>query len=527
MIGTPYQRSSEIVLYIQETERVFRTRDFQETSAGFGVKIADLNDDGNNDVVFGTASEGIEVWLGEGRVTLTDFPCTEASEGLPYYDGYWSQLELGDVNDDGKLDIISACNTYTTVNVFINDLPNGWIEVFTESNALEVGGEPYGANFGDWDGDGLLDVAGCSWNHGANAWLVSLEGYGFPIANAGDDEIMNLGETLRLDGSDSLDRDGTIVEWSWECITHPTVVLAEVNTSRPRFTPVEDGIYDFQLMVRDDEEQWSNPDSVTITVLDPGVNYPPVAVPYHETGFGLVGETIYLDGSDSYDQDGMVETYSWSSKEPSDLLIYDADKEDPFFLASVEGDHIISLVVTDDGGGQSPPAYITIHIEADAVEVKLGPFKYDNGDPIKGAEVWLKSDGYLFNAETDSDGYADFYNGVPPGDYVCFVTKDNYIIIDEFSLSISYTGTVSIDQGTYPTAVSDETMIWLVIVIVVVIVLLMVGIGLFTAWKMKKNQPETVEAVVKESGGCPQCGGQLTYMQDFKRYFCSRCNEYF
>jgi hypothetical protein len=38
---------------------------------------------------------------------------------------------------------------------------------------LTMGGEPYGANFGDWDGNGRLDAAACSWGTGVKAWLIN------------------------------------------------------------------------------------------------------------------------------------------------------------------------------------------------------------------------------------------------------------------------------------------------------------------------------------------------------------------
>ncbi len=531
MIGTPYQRSSEVELYIQESARVFRQRDFQETSAGFGVKIADLNDDGNNDVVFGTAGDGIEVWLGEGSVTLTSFPCTEASDGLPFNDGNWNQVELGDVNGDGKLDIISACNTYTTVNVYINDLPNGWIEVFTDSNSLEVGGEPYGANFGDWDGDGLLDVAGCSWNHGANAWLVSLEGYGIPVAHAGGDETISLGESIRLDGTDSEDRDGSIVEWVWECLSHPSVTLMNDDTSRPTFNPEEEGYFDFQLTIKDNDDQWSNPATVSITVLDPGVNYPPIAVPYHETGFGLVGNKIEMDGSGSSDQDGEVVGYEWTWKSDHDLVISNANQENAYFTPIEDGEYVLSLVVTDDGGVKSPPATILIHVEEEeeeeAVVINLGPFLYDNGNPISGAAVWLEMGGQLHSEETDSQGYAKFTDGVPPGSYKCWVTKDGLTIIDEFSVSITYDGTLTVEGGEYPTATGEETIIWIIALVIILVVVLVIVIVVVMVKVTNRNQPEMVEAVIAQPrAGCPNCGGQLTYMQDFGKYYCSNCNAY-
>ncbi len=126
IVGTPYQRSEDVEMYVQGNLRSWRDVPFKETSAGFGVKILDVDLDGNNDVVYGTLNEGIKVWLGQGEVTLTSFPCTDGSEGLPSIDGAWDQVELSDINGDGKPDLIAAINTKSTVHCFINDLPGGW-----------------------------------------------------------------------------------------------------------------------------------------------------------------------------------------------------------------------------------------------------------------------------------------------------------------------------------------------------------------------------------------------------------------
>ncbi|MGA1820101.1 MAG: PKD domain-containing protein [Thermoplasmatota archaeon] len=530
MIGTPYQRSSEVVLYIQESSRVFRTRDFKETSAGFGVQIADLNSDGNNDVVYGTASEGIKVWLGAGRVTLTSFPCTDASEGLPSQGGYWSQVELADVNGDDKPDIISASNSLTTANVFINDLPTGWVEVFTGSNALEIGGEPYGANFGDWDGDGLLDVAGCGWNDGANAWLVSLEGYGIPIADAGEDETMNLGETLRLDGSDSVDRDGDIVEWAWECTTHTTITLSDSETSRPGFTPEEEGVFEFQLTVRDDDDQWSNPDKVTVTVLDPDVNYPPIADAGKDQAVEL-GDDVHLDGSLSSDIDGVVVNYLWSCTSHT-VTFNDQGEPDAWFTPDLVGDYTIRLVVEDEEGASSEPDTVTIHVEQGLVYPTLGPFLYDDGRPIVDASVYLEEGGYLYMEETDENGEVYFRHGIPPGTYSCRVVKDRILLLEGITITVDLKGTVTIGSGEIPRASAptevDNMAIWVIISVIVVMIIVAALLSMIIYTKKQGRVTEAVEvAYVQEMGGCPVCGGQLTYMQDFGKYFCPACSRYF
>ncbi|MEA3557761.1 MAG: PKD domain-containing protein, partial [Candidatus Thermoplasmatota archaeon] len=418
-MGTPYQRSTEVEMYIQGSRRSWRDIPFEETSAGFGVKILDLDLDGNNDIIFGTADEGIKAFLGQGETTLTGFPHTEVSNGLPDSDGNWNQVELGDINGDGLPDLISACNTRDTVNVYLNDLPGGWNEIFTGSDELIVGGDPYGANFGDWDGDGQLDVAGCGWDGGVNAWLVggSTGGNILPIAYAGDDITANIGDTVTLDGRDSEDPDGEIVEWEWICTSHPSLVLEDADTSRPRFTPDEEGTYRFTLRVMDDEDEWSGISSVKVAVLDPTVNYPPVA----EAGSSLsaeVGETVHLDGSASYDPDGEIVGWDWTCTSHTMTMI-DADTSMPGFVPEEEGEYKFRLIVEDDGGELSDPDVVSVHVGSGIVYVNpnVGPIRYDDGEPVVGASVTMTGGENSYTRDTDANGYARFTMGVLPGDY--------------------------------------------------------------------------------------------------------------
>ncbi|MCK5773470.1 MAG: VCBS repeat-containing protein, partial [Thermoplasmata archaeon] len=97
VVATPYQGSTNVMMYIQGASRSWNQVDFKETDNGFGVKVQDLDGDGNNDVVYGTRTEGIRAWLGEGTTNLQGFPCTDASTGLPDTGGDYDQVELGDV----------------------------------------------------------------------------------------------------------------------------------------------------------------------------------------------------------------------------------------------------------------------------------------------------------------------------------------------------------------------------------------------------------------------------------------------
>ncbi|WP_455393123.1 FG-GAP repeat domain-containing protein [[Eubacterium] cellulosolvens] len=189
LVGCPYSNSRAIRMYIQTSKRTWEEVKFKNVkNKAFGIKITDINSDGNSDIIYGTGNEGIRAWLGNGGGSIggTDFQWEDGSMGLHDSGGYWSQLELQDLTGDGKPELIAANNGGDEVYLYLNDLPKGWAWIFTgdsgsddpllNEDTLFIGGEPYGANFGDWDGDGEWDLAACSWGKGVKAWLIEGEG---------------------------------------------------------------------------------------------------------------------------------------------------------------------------------------------------------------------------------------------------------------------------------------------------------------------------------------------------------------
>lgn len=80
-----------------------------------------------------------------------------------------------------------------------------------------------------------------------------------PVADAGKDRQIQVGETLTLDRTDSTDEDGTIVSYKWNIEEwddeDPTGKLSSTNSGKPKFsTPslkVSPGIYGIDLTVED------------------------------------------------------------------------------------------------------------------------------------------------------------------------------------------------------------------------------------------------------------------------------------
>ena len=93
-----------------------------------------------------------------------------------------------------------------------------------------------------------------------------------PVANAGSDQIVQIGSVVTLDGSGSRDTDGDALTYAW-ALTTPAGSNATLSSStvvRPSFSADAEGVYTATLIVNDGILD-SVPDSATITAGPPGV----------------------------------------------------------------------------------------------------------------------------------------------------------------------------------------------------------------------------------------------------------------
>lgn len=184
-----------------------------------------------------------------------------------------------------------------------------------------------------------------------------------PIADAGPDQaIIEIGTTVQLDGcpnvSRSWDDDGDPITFSWSFVNKPLgseAVISDPNICDPTFVADIHGEYEIELVVSDPWES-SEPDRVIVSFE----NVRPVAVAGNNQSV-VQGDTVYLDGSGSYDANLDPLTYNWSIvSKPADSL---AEIDDPspmqtHFDADLPGEYIVSLIV-NDGFVDSDPSNIT------------------------------------------------------------------------------------------------------------------------------------------------------------------------
>ncbi|MDX2410373.1 MAG: PKD domain-containing protein [Woeseiaceae bacterium] len=241
----------------------------------------------------------------------------------------------------------------------------------------------------DNDGDGNTDSADsdCAVNTA-------------PVANAGLDQTVNVGDTVTLDGSNSSDADSDPLTYSWS-LTVPGgsgATLSDAAVVGPTFVPDVDGTYTATLVVNDGMDD-SAPTDAVITAQVVVVNNPPVA----DAGLDqnvTVGDTVTLDGSGSSDADSDPLTYSWSLSVPggSGATLSDTTAASPTFVADVAGDYVAQLIVND---GTEDSAADTAMTTASAVPVNNPPVANAGPDENVTVNDTVVLDG---SGSTDADG---------------------------------------------------------------------------------------------------------------------------
>ena len=129
--------------------------DFATDGTPLGIVIGDIDGDGKSDVVTANFTGTTVSVL---RNTSTSGVISYAAKvGLATGDGPIS-VAVGDLDGDGKLDLVTANYSTTTVSVLRNTSISG-IMSFAAKADFTVGAGPYSVAIGDIDGDGKPDLA--------------------------------------------------------------------------------------------------------------------------------------------------------------------------------------------------------------------------------------------------------------------------------------------------------------------------------------------------------------------------------
>ena len=118
--------------------------------------VGDFNSDGRDDFAVNEINANFRFYLNDGDGTSFSLAWTSSNLGTAYYN------QVVDFDSDGDLDLIACAFTSGTLTFF----ENAGNATFTERQSLvdpsTFSAEPnygYGLAVGDFDGNGLLDIA--------------------------------------------------------------------------------------------------------------------------------------------------------------------------------------------------------------------------------------------------------------------------------------------------------------------------------------------------------------------------------
>jgi hypothetical protein len=168
-------------------------------SCGGGVAVGDINNDGHADLAVADHCAGVFVYLGDGHghwkaSTQELSPAISRRSDLAENDEIAAQgsedLALGDVNEDGFLDLVVASTHEAGLSVYLGDgSGKSWKEADSTGLPTAEHPEPGGSRPGrgeagwanqvwlyDMNGDGYLDVV-ASYFSGPRVWLGDGKGH--------------------------------------------------------------------------------------------------------------------------------------------------------------------------------------------------------------------------------------------------------------------------------------------------------------------------------------------------------------
>ena len=317
-----------------------------------------------------------------------------SSVDLGFEDGPLRGHTAGDFSLDGNVDVAFVRENTNELKVFLGDGTG----VLARDTPLvfSVGGEPQNIVSGDFNNDGMLDIAVSNRNAGSPTVSVLLQHdpnappNELPVANPGGPYTGTVDIAVQLDGSTSSDPDGTIESYSWDFGNGTTGTGAT-----PTATYTEAGTFNVTLTVTDDAGA-TNSASTTVEIVT-AANESPVANPGGPYN-GTVDVAVQFDGSASTDSDGTIESYSWDFGNGTT-----GTGATPTATYTEAGTFNVTLTVTDDAGATNSVSTTVVIVAAANESPVANPGGPYNG--IVGAAVQFNG-----AVSSDPDGTIVAYN---------------------------------------------------------------------------------------------------------------------
>jgi hypothetical protein len=185
------------------------------------------------------------------------------------------------------------------------------------------------------------------------------------VANAGPNERISVETTVTLDGSQSLNPDGTLSAFLWMQTGGPEVILADETSSVTTFVgPLTDTLttLTFQLYVWDETHVRCSVPGVTARTIVPGA----IANAGPDQDVSL-GQTVTLDGTQSKPTHAPIVAFFWLQKSgPTVQILDDTSSQTTFVTPNVNKltTLVFDLYVWDTHGFETvDQVRITVHSE--------------------------------------------------------------------------------------------------------------------------------------------------------------------